>query len=76
MEKKRQRIQRALALFFAVLLLALFAATLFVGIFGGTAQADLLRALIFLDVAVPVILYGFLLITRQFRRRNKEEETK
>ena len=50
----------ALVLFLVVILLA----TLFVGLFGGASGLPLLRALIFIDVTIPVILYGFLLITR------------
>lgn len=73
MQKNGQKLKRALALFFVVLLLFLFAATLLVGIFGGADQAPLLRALIFLDVVVPVILYGFLLITKQFRKGNDQD---
>ena len=47
-------------LFLVILLLA----TLFVGLFGGASGLPLLRALIFMDVTIPVILYGFLLITK------------
>lgn len=54
----------ALVLFLVVILLA----TLFVGLFGGASGLPLLRALIFMDVTIPVILYGFLLITRHIRR--------
>ncbi|WP_314641458.1 cell division protein DIVIC [Stomatobaculum longum] len=50
----------ALVLFLVILLLA----TLFVGLFGGASGLPLLRALIFMDVTIPVILYGFLLITK------------
>ena len=54
----------ALALFLILILLA----TLIVGLFGGTDRAPLLRALIFMDITVPVVIYGFLLITRHTRR--------
>ena len=50
----------ALVLFLVVILLA----TLFVGLFGGASGLPLLRALIFMDVTIPVMLYGFLLITK------------
>ncbi|WP_455154220.1 hypothetical protein [Stomatobaculum longum] len=53
----------ALVLFLVILLLA----TLFVGLFGGASGLPLLRALIFMDVTIPVILYGFLLITNHRR---------
>lgn len=52
----------------ALLLLGLFAATLLVGIFGGSNHTGLLRALIFSDVAVPAVIYAFLMITRYLRR--------
>ena len=50
----------ALVLFLVVILLA----TLCVGLFGSASGLPLLRALIFMDVTIPVILYGFLLITK------------
>ncbi len=53
----------ALALFLILLLLA----TLIVGLFGGASGLPLLRALFFLDITVPVILYGLLLITKHRR---------
>ena len=52
----------ALALFLILILLA----TLIVGLFGGPDR--LLRALIFMDITIPVVIYGFLLITRHTRR--------
>lgn len=54
----------ALALFLILILLA----TLIVGLFGGLDGAPLLRALIFMDITIPVVIYGFLLITRHTRR--------
>lgn len=54
----------ALVLFLVILLLA----TLFVGLFGGASGLPLLRALIFMDITIPVVIYGFLLITRHIRR--------
>lgn len=54
----------ALVLFLVILLLA----TLFVGLFGGASGLPLLRALIFIDITIPVVIYGFLLITRHTRR--------
>jgi len=54
----------ALALFLILILLA----TLIVGLFGGLDRAPLLRALIFMDITIPVVIYGFLLITRHTRR--------
>lgn len=54
----------ALALFLILILLA----TLIVGLFGGPDRAPLLRALILMDITIPVVIYGFLLITRHTRR--------
>ena len=54
----------ALALFLILILLA----TLIVGLFGGPDRAPLLRALISMDITIPVVIYGFLLITRHTRR--------
>lgn len=53
----------ALALFLILILLA----TLIVGLFGGADGAPLLRALIFMDITIPVVIYGFLLMTRNSR---------
>lgn len=54
----------ALVLFLVILLLS----TLLVGLFGSPDRAPLLRALIFMDITIPVVIYGFLLITRHIRR--------
>ncbi len=54
----------ALVLFLILILLA----TLIVGLFGGPDGAPLLRALIFMDITIPVVIYGFLLMTRNTRR--------
>lgn len=48
-------------------ILLLFIATLLTGLFGKEDQLPLLRALIFLDVTVPAVIYGFILITRNRR---------
>lgn len=74
MKRKRTRLQRVCALLLAILLLCLFAATLLVGIFGGREQIQLLRVLIFLDVVIPVIIYGFVLITRQLKRPEPDKK--
>ena len=54
----------ALALFLILILLA----TLIVGLFGGPDRTPFLRALIFMDITIPVVIYGFLLMTRNTRR--------
>ena len=54
----------ALVLFLVILLLS----TLLVGLFGSPDRAPLPRALIFMDITIPVVIYGFLLITRHIRR--------
>ncbi len=56
--------RRGLAALLIFLLLILFGATLMVGVSGKEDQLPLLRALIFLDVTIPAVIYGFLLITR------------
>ena len=57
--------KRILAMLLILLLLALFAATLITGVVGGPKQLPLLKALIFCDVVVPAVIYGYLLISRR-----------
>ena len=57
--------KRILAMLLILLLLALFAATLITGVVGGPEQLPLLKALIFCDVVVPAVIYGYLLISRR-----------
>ena len=64
---KRSRIQRAAAFAAALLLILLFAATFFVGVFGGPDSKDLLKALIFTDFVLPVMIYGYLMIMKHRR---------
>lgn len=60
--------KRVFSFVLALFLIAILLATLAVGLFGGSDSAPLLRALIFMDVTIPVVIYGFLLITRHTRR--------
>ena len=71
---KRSRFQRTAALAGVILLLLMFAATLVVGLFGGPDSKDLLRALIFSDFVIPTAMYGYMLILRHRREREKEED--
>ena len=57
--------KRIFAMLLILLLLALFAATLITGVVGGPEQLPLLKALIFCDVVVPAVIYGYLLISRR-----------
>ena len=64
---KRSRMQRAAAFAAALLLILLFAATFFVGLFGGPDSKGLLKALIFTDFVLPVMIYGYLLLMKHRR---------
>jgi len=66
--------QRKLALAAAAALLLLFLATLVVGVAGGPEQKSLLMFLIFLDVTVPAVAYGYLLIRRHARERAERKD--
>ena len=72
---KHSPLARGAALFLVVLLLALIAATLIVGVFGGPEQASLLKALIFADVVLPVLIYAYLLFIKQMKRKELKKET-
>ena len=69
---KHSPLARGAALFLVILLLALIAATLIVGVFGGPGQASLLKALIFADVVLPVLIYAYLLFIRQMKRKERK----
>jgi len=66
---KQKKFLRGLALFGAALLVLMFLATLLVAVFGGPDSKNLLSVLIFADVVVPVVLYGYILITKQIRKK-------
>ena len=70
---KHSPLARGAALFLVVLLLALIAATLIVGVFGGPGQASLLKALIFADVVLPVLIYAYLLFIKQMKRKERKD---
>jgi|GEM_PF-1889718 len=65
----RKKTVRGFALAAAVILILMFLATLLVALFGGQNSKRLLTALIFADVAVPVVLYGYALLTKQLRKK-------
>ena len=71
---ERTRLQRAAALAAVILLVLMFAATLIVGLFGGPDSKGLLKALIFSDFVIPTAMYGYMLILRHRKAREKEQE--
>ena len=74
MKKTYTPLQRKAALAAAIALLLLFFATLVVGVAGGPEHTSLLMFLLFLDVTVPAVAYGYLLIRRHAREREKGKE--
>ena len=70
MKKTYTPLQRKAALAAAIALLLLFLATLVVGVAGGPEHTSLLMFLLFLDVTVPAVAYGYLLI-----RRHRQDRT-
>ena len=69
MKKTYTPLQRKAALAAAIALLLLFFATLVVGVAGGPEHTSLLMFLLFLDVTVPAVAYGYLLIRRHRQDR-------
>lgn len=67
--KKRSGPARFFALAAALVLIALFLATLIAAFVKKPGAADVLSALIYADVVVPVVLYGYFLITKQLRKK-------
>ena len=74
MKKTYTPLQRKAALAAAIALLLLFLATLVVGVAGGPERTSLLMFLLFLDVTVPAVAYGYLLIRRH--RQDRTDKSK
>ena len=68
-EAKRPAFHRVLALIAAILLSGLFIATILVAVFVKNDSGRTLTALIYLDVVLPAVIYGYVLITKQIRKK-------
>lgn len=61
-------IKRIVAMTVAICLIAMYVATFFVAVY----KSEYVMGMIFLDVIVPVVLWGMWLIARLFKRRGEE----
>lgn len=61
-------IKRIAAMTVAICLIAMYVATFFVAVY----KSEYVMGMIFLDVIVPVVLWGMWLIARLFKRRGEE----
>lgn len=72
--KTRSKGQRILAIIGVVLLVALYVVTLISAIFTTPATKGLFMACIFSTVAVPIMLYAYMMVYRMLKRRAEEEK--
>ncbi|MCI8274001.1 MAG: hypothetical protein HFI66_00035 [Lachnospiraceae bacterium] len=71
-----KKIKQIACLLGAVLLAGIYVCTLVFAVTDQTQAKSWVSASLYATVAIPVLLYAFLLITRQLNRRKKEEEEK
>ncbi len=71
-KEKRPKGQRILAMIGVVFLVALYVVTLISAIFTTPATKGLFMACIFSTVAIPVMLYGYILVYRALKNKNKD----
>lgn len=69
-----KKTKRILALIGAALLVLLYLSTLFTAVFCTKATAGFFKASVYCTILVPLILYGYLLVSRVFRSKDKGEE--
>lgn len=72
--KTRPKSQRILALIGIILLVALYVITLISAIFTTPGTKGLFMACVFATVAVPVMLYAYMMVYRMLKRRAEEEK--
>ncbi len=71
-----KKIKQIACLLGAVLLAGIYVCTLVFAVTDQTQAKSWVSASLYATVAIPVLLYAFLLITRQLNGRKKEEEEK
>ena len=64
-----KKVKQILAMAGVILLVVLYLSTLIFSIIGGELAMGLLRASIFCTVAVPILMYAFMLIYRVLKGR-------
>lgn len=60
------KLKQIIAIICIVLLSLMILATLLVAVLGGSK--NLLLALVFCDVVIPIVMYAYLLITKQLKK--------
>ena len=64
--------KRIFAIILLLILIFSLLATVYVAIF--TSNTKLLFAFLFIDIAMPVIVYAYIIITKQIRNLDKKDE--
>ena len=67
--------KRVLAIFGVILLLSMFV-LLIVGALTATPESSaLLKASLFTIIVIPILIYAYIIIYRQFKRKNDDENS-
>ena len=66
------KLKRIVAIIILLVLLLSLIATVFVAVF--TTNTKLLFALLFIDIVMPVIVYAYLVITKQIKALSKDDK--
>ena len=69
-----KNIKRILAVIGDILLIGMYDCTLIFALIGSPASDDLLKASIAATILIPVLLYGFILITRLLKNKNDQND--
>ena len=69
-----KNIKRLLAVIGVILLIGMYVCTLIFALIGSPASDDLLKASIAATILIPVLLYGFILITRLLKNKNDQND--
>lgn len=67
-----KKMQRILAMAGVLLLLALYGSTLFFALSGNPNAEGWFKASLFCTIAIPVLLYAFVLVYRYLKDRNRD----
>lgn len=66
--------KRILAIIGIVILLGLYVTTFISAFFVTEASAALFKTSVFCTIAIPLLLYAYLLVCRVFRKKNDKEQ--
>ena len=68
------KMKRLFAIIILIILIFSLTATIFVAIF--SSDTRLLFTLLFIDIVMPVLIYAYLVITKQIKNLDKKEDDK